>query len=152
MTLRLLWVLLVLSGCAASESDPERALRDLIERAETAAEQRDAAALKGLIDERYQDGRGWSRRQVAAVIHSVLLRRRQVNLFTVIREIEIIEPTQARALVLVAMAGRPVARREQLADLRAELWRFEVWFKVRDDEWRVVRADWQPASLDEFLF
>lgn len=142
---------LVLVGCGGAVSDPEKAVRALIEQAEMAAEQRQSGVLKEMIADDYRDGRGWDRRQVARVVHGILLRRRQVNLFTVIREVRVIEPTQVRAVVLVAMSGRPVTDAEQLAELRASLWRFEVWFKYHDSEWRVLRADWRQARLGEFL-
>lgn len=149
---RTVWVLLlVLAGCGGPESDPEKAVRDLIQRAELAAEKRDAETLKDMVGDDYRDDRGWTRRQMAAFVHSILLRRRQINLFTVIREIDVIEPTQARAVVLVAMSGRPVTDTQELAELRASLWRLEVWFKNRDGEWPVVRVEWRRARLNEFL-
>jgi len=151
---RLMFVALtmLLAACGGERSDPEQQIRALIGQAETAAEQRDAGTLKDMIGAQYRDGRGWDRHQVAALVHAVLLRHRNIHLFTVIHAVEVIEPTQARAEVLVAMTGKRVRSAEELAGLRADLWRFDVWFRLTDDTWQVVRADWQPARLDQFLF
>lgn len=140
-----------LSACSTPTSDPEQQVRALIQQAETAAEQRQTAALKAMVADQYRDRRGWGPRQLAALLHTVLARHRQINLFTVIQTVDVIEPTQARAEILVAMAGQKINNAQELSGLRAKLWHFQVWFKQDDEVWRVVRADWRPAGLGEFI-
>lgn len=144
-------LLFVVAACSGPVSDPEQQVRDLIAHAKHAAEQRQTDELKELVAEQYRDRRGWGPLQIAALIHTVLMQHRHINLFTVIQNVDVLEPSQVRAEVLVAMAGRRISSAEELSGLRAKLWHFEIWFKLDDGEWRVVRADWRPAGVNEFL-
>ncbi len=144
-------LLFIVAACSGPVSDPEQQVRDLIAHAKIAAEQRQTDELKELVAEQYRDRRGWGPLQIAALIHTVLMQHRHINLFTVIQNVDVLEPSQVRAEVLVAMAGRRINSAAELSGLRTKLWHFEIWFKLDDDEWRVVRADWRPAGLDEFL-
>ena len=144
-------LLFVTAACSGPVSDPEQQIRDLITQAKLAAEEHRTDELKELVGEQYRDRRGWGPLQIAALIHSVLMQHRHINLFTVVQNVDVLEPSQARAEVLVAMTGRRINSAEELSGLRAKLWHFEIWFKLDGDEWRVVRADWRPAGLNEFL-
>lgn len=78
------------------------------------------------------------------------LQNRGIHLLTRVSEVAVAPPGEARAVAFVAMAGTPIDSAATLADVRADLWRFDVTLREEDGEWRVVRADWRPASAEDF--
>jgi len=48
------------------------------------------------------------------------------------------------------MAGRPVANAGELVGMNANLYRFDLELVRRGGDWRVQRAAWEPARLDDF--
>jgi hypothetical protein len=144
-------IVLALAACSP-QSSPEAEIRTLVAQARTAAEERDARALRGLIADDYADDRGHDRKAVENLIRWHVLRHQSVHLFVRIRGIEFPEPDRALTSVAAAMAGRPVANAGELMGLNAELYRFDLEWARRDGgEWRVRRAAWEPARLDDFL-
>lgn len=146
------WVMAVLALVACSrQSSPETEIRELIARAATAAEAREVRDLRAMIADDYADERGLDRKAVENLLRLHVLRQQSIHLFVRVRDVRFPEPERALASVAVAMAGRPVARADELAGLTADLYRFELEL-VRDgrDGWKVRRAAWEPARLDDF--
>jgi hypothetical protein len=147
-----LWAAVVLALAACSRpSSPEAEIRELIERAATAAEARDVRDLRAMIADDYADVRALDRKAVENLLRLHVLRQQSIHLFVRVRGIEFPEPGRALASVAAAMAGRPVARADELVGLTADLYRFELEL-VRHgrDDWKVRRAEWEPARLDDF--
>lgn len=153
---------LILAACSADPGSPEAQVRALISRAESAAENKDIGRLKQLISERYSDERGQDRQAVAGLLSYYFLRHQTIHLFTRIQTVEFSDPEHAnresadpgsaRASVLVAMAGTPMLVVDDLARLRADLYRFDFELVREDDgEWRVARAAWSRATRGDFL-
>jgi len=147
-----LWALLALALVACSrQPSPEAEIRELIERAATAAEARDVRDLRAMIADDYADERGLDRKAVENLLRLHVLRQQSIHLFVRVRGIEFPEPDRALASIAVAMAGRPVARADELAGLTADLYRFELeWVRHGRSDWKVRRATWEPARLDDF--
>lgn len=155
MTSRARWALGALIGagalaCGGDAASPEAQVRATLAAAESAAEARDAAALKEWISEAYHDDAGNDRRAVGALVGMHLLQQRSVHLLTRTVSLEIPRPGEATAQVLVAMAGSPIDGPELLAGVRADLYRFDLELRDEDGSWRVVSAAWRPAALDDF--
>jgi hypothetical protein len=53
---------------------------------------------------------------------------------------------QALVRLHVAMAGSVISDIDAISSLRARLYRFELRL-VREDEWLLQHASWQPASI-----
>ncbi len=154
--------LLILAACSADPDSPEAQVRALISRAESAAEKKDIGALKGLISEGYSGEQGQDRQAMASLLTYYFLRHQTIHLFTRIQTIEFADPEpanresagpgSARTSVLVAMAGTPMLVVDDLARLRADLYRFDFDLVREDDgEWRVARAAWSRATRGDFL-
>ena len=79
------------------------------------------------------------------------LRNESLRLFARIQSVSLPQPDRAQAVVLVAMAGVPIASVQELATLRADLHRFEIDFVLEGKQWRVQRAVWRRAEVGEFL-
>lgn len=139
-----------LAACRSEPDSPEAQVRALIARAESAAEEKDIGTLKELISESYSGRGGERKRDLVRVIGYDLLRNQSVHLFTQVQRVEFPEPKQAEATVFVAMAGRGIDGIDQLAGLRADIYRVDV--RVADEgeaDWKVVRAEWRQADVTD---
>jgi hypothetical protein len=142
----------LLLSCESEPDSPEAHIRALLERAEAAAEDRDAATLIELVSMDYTDAHGRDRKNVHGILGFYFLRNEAIHLLTRVQRITFPELDRAEATVLVAMAGRRIESVEELAGLRADLYRFD--FQLTDegvDDWKVNRADWKPAKTGDFL-
>ena len=142
--------LALLCACGGPAQTPEERIRDLVARAEQAAEDHDLSVFKDSVADDYRDSRGYNRQNILRLIQGMLLRNQQIHLLSLVREVQVQQDT-ARARVLVAMAGRPIESAEVLMDLRADLVRFDVEFLREGDEWRVRAVDWGRAEVVDFL-
>jgi ketosteroid isomerase-like protein len=140
------------AGCGRDEQTPETRVRAVLAEITAAAEARDASALKPHLSDAYADAQGNDKAGVMGVATYHFLQHRSVHLFTRVRDLAVAaEGREARADVVVAMAGTAIPGPEALTSLRADLYRFDVVLQEEPDGlWRVVRADWRPASLDDF--
>jgi len=137
---------------ACGEPDtPEARVRALLTNAEAAAESMDAAAMKPLVSETYLDDRGQNKQAVVAMLTFYFMRHDSVHLLTRVDSIAIPGDGTATATVFVAMAGTPILGVDQLAGMRADLYRFGFALVDEDDEWRVTGATWRRARPHDFL-
>ena len=141
-----------LAACPAQPDSPEAQLRALFELAEATAEEKDAGALKDLVSERYADDEGHDRQAIAGLLAFHFLRHQTIHLLTRVHAIAFPEPTRAEATIFVAMGGTPILVVDDLARVRADLYRFD--FDLADEgsgDWRVTRAAWRRATRDDVL-
>ncbi len=143
--------LLPLVSCSSQKDSPEAQVRALFARAESAAEQKDLAALRPMISDEYADGEGQNKKAIEAVLRFYFLRNQSIHLFTRIQSIEFPKPARARAVVLVAMAGQPIKTGQELERLHADLNRFVITLTREDREWKVISAEWRRAEPGDFF-
>jgi hypothetical protein len=143
--------LLPLVSCSPQKDSPDAQVRALFARAETAAEQKDLAALRPMLSDKYADGEGRDKKAIEAVLRFYFLRNQAIHLFTRIQSIEFPEASRARAVVLVAMAGGPIKNGQELERLHADLNRFVITLAREDGEWKVIGAEWRRAEPGDFL-
>jgi hypothetical protein len=135
----------VLQACSGGDS-PEEAVRALVASAADAAERRSAGDLLDLIHDDYRDQKGYDKKQTAGLLRAYFFRHQNIHLLTRIEEIEWLGDEQAVVRLHVAMAGGVISDIDALASLRARIYRFEVNL-VREGEWQVQQASWEPANL-----
>lgn len=140
-----------LVSCSAERDTPEAQVRALLQQGKAAAEKRESAALRQMISEKYADNEGRDKKAVEAVLRYYFLRNESIHLLTRIRQISFPKPDIAQVDVMVAMAGQPIADAGQLDRLRADLYRFGIMLAVENGDWKVIRAEWRRAELDDFL-
>jgi len=129
------------AGCGPGDT-PEDEIRTLIGEAETAAEERDAAALRELIAGDYRDGDGRGADEIRRTLHGYLIAHQSIRLITRIDAIELEGKELARAQLTVGMLGRD-AESESAWDLAGDIYHFDLRLAREDGAWRVTRADWQ---------
>jgi len=148
----LLLATLCVPSCSRKADSPETQLRALVSQAETAAEAKDLAALKQMISPGYADQTGQNRQAVMQLLAYYFLHNQSIHLLTRVHAIAFPESKRAEITVLVAMAGRPISRVEELAGIRADLYRFDLLAADEGSgDWKVTRAAWRPADITDFL-
>lgn len=141
----------LLTACQRERPAPEAQVRARIQEAVAAAEQKRLGTLRDMISERFRDDQGQDKRAVENLLRLQFLRNESLHLFARIPSVTLAQPDRAQAIVLVAMAGVPIASVQDLATLRADLHRFEIDFALENKQWRVQRAAWRRAEVGEFL-
>ena len=137
---------LVLQACSDSAGTPEEAVRALVASAADAAERRSTDDLVELVRDDYLDQQGYNKKQVGGLLRAYFFQNRNIYLFTRIDEIEWLGEERATVDLHVAMAGSAISDIEALASLRARIYRFRLEL-VKQGEWQVQHASWEPASL-----
>lgn len=146
----LLLTAVTVAACPGEPDSPEKQIRALIAKAESAAEEKDLGTLKDLISEAYAGRDGETRRDLVRVIGYYLLHNKSIHLFAQIRRIEFPEPRRAEATIFVAMAGRHIEAVSQLSGLRADIYRVDSGFADEGDgDWRVTRTEWRQADTTD---
>lgn len=142
---------MLLSGCHGGRENPEAQVRALIKSAVTAAEQKRTGTLRDMISDRYADDQGQDKRAIEGLLRLHFLRHETLHLYAHVQSVTLPQPDRARAIVLIAMAGVPMASAQELPAVRADLHRFEIDFVREEKSWRAQRAAWRRAELGEFL-
>lgn len=139
-------------GCGKSDpQSPEAQIRAVVVSAENAAQQGEIGTLKDFVADDYEDGRGYDKRSVIRLVQGYLLRHRNIHLLSKITDLEIIGSTRASASLLLAMSGRRIESAEQLWDLRADVFRFDLGWTKSDGKWRVANATWRRVRVNDFF-
>jgi len=117
-----------------------------VDTAETAAEERDASALRALIADDYGDTSGRDAAEVRNLLHAWLVAHPSLSLITRIDAIEIEGTELARVQVTVGVIGRE-ANAESNWDVAAEVRRLDIRLaREGGGDWRVIRAGPQAGS------
>jgi hypothetical protein len=144
-------VTLLVVGACSKTTTPEQRVRQFLDLAEQAAEQKDMRTLRGSISEHYSDPDGRDRRMIEGILRLYVLRHESIHLLTQIESIEFPKPREAHVGIYVAMAARPILNAAQLAAFRADLYRFDLVLTEEDSKWHVQRADWRSAEPTDFI-
>jgi hypothetical protein len=138
-------------ACSKSDS-PEDMVREILKRAEVAAEERDVGVFKEIISVNYADKAKHDKKAIVRLLMYYFLRNKSIHLFTRVTTVEFPQSEKANATMFVAMAGRPITNAEELLLIRADLYRFDIAFADEgDDDWKVVGADWRRAERSDFI-
>lgn len=151
-----LWLIplcaLLLASCGGEPDDPRTRLRATIASAEQAVEARSLKQASVYLSPHYHDERGYDARAIRQLLLGYLQRHRDIHLFTHIAVLTLADDQRAADVRLyVAMSGVPIPSLEAVAELHADLYRFELHFIDTDEGWQLQRADWHHAELKELL-
>lgn len=138
-------------SCSTERDTPETQVRALLMRGEAAAEKKESAVLRQMVSDKYSDSQGQDKKAIEAILRYYFLRNESIHLLTRVQAITFPAPARAQAVVLVAMAGQPIAGTQELERLRADLHRFEITLVNENREWKVIRAEWRRAEPGDFL-
>lgn len=140
----------VIVGCRGEPDTPEAQIRALVAQAQSAAEKKDIATLRGMISERYADAMENDKRALTAIVAYHLMRNRSIYLFAQVGRIDLPGGARAEAVVYLAMAARPIPSVAALGGLRADLYRFDLDLAEESPrDWKLRSAQWRPAELGD---
>jgi hypothetical protein len=140
-----------LVGCTDDGLSPEVQLRETIEAIATAVEAGKMKPVGENIADDYRDNRHRDKRSALATLYWYLRQHRNIHLFTLVRSLQLDDSGQtARSVVMVAMAGVPIASRASLVSLNADLYRFDVTWRYEEGHWRIAGSEWQRSTLADF--
>jgi hypothetical protein len=144
-----LWVL---PGCRCSRSSPEEQVRKTIDEVVRAAHERDLKRMVAAVSEQYSDAQGNKKSDIAGMVRVQFLLHPNLYLVAKLSSLECPEATQARVAMFAAMASVPGGGGvPDLRKLSADVYRFDLTMIDEDGDWRVVRAAWAPATLQDLL-
>jgi hypothetical protein len=125
-------------GCGSG--DPEAEVRELIAKAESAAEARDTGFFRDTISASYADRRGQSRDDVINVIRGVFITNASVEVISRIHTIELAGADAATVKMQAALVGKREGA--SLLDVDGDLYDIELELVRDSGDWRVISADW----------
>ena len=140
----------ILLGCSADDS-PEEQIAALITQAEEAVEDKRIRDIRNMVAEDYSDDGGRDKKELINYLVYHTLRQQSVYLFTRIETIEMSAPDAGRVTLHAALTGRPVESASLLPGFQADLYRFELDFHKKDDQWLLRSAHWEPAEVKDLL-
>jgi len=141
----------ILSG-GCKEPGPEQEIREFVSRGEDAASEKDIGELKKMISDDYLDSMGRNKQDLEGILAYYFFRNKSIYLYTRVQSIILSSPKSARLTLFLAMAGKRITAPDELAGIRADLYRFEFdLIRKGEDEWLLKAADWRKARLEDFL-
>lgn len=145
-SLLLFTLLLFVSSCSEKTGSPEDEIRQFIATGIEAAESRNSSDLGDMIQDNYQDSRGYNKNQLIGLMRIYFLRNKSIYLFSKIKEIQITGRSSAKVKLFVAMAGQEISDITLLSNYRASIYRFDLQLIKPAHEWLLQQASWSPAS------
>ena len=133
-----------LTACGGPSSGPEQRLRQWIENAEVAAEEKDRRGLLSMISENYADARGNDHSAIDGMLRFYFLRQQTVSLVTKIDEISVSGGTAADVVLTVGMAGTNNGE----SGFTADAYRFHFELENDGDDWVLIGAKWAELGRD----
>jgi hypothetical protein len=140
---------LLLTACSGPQLTPEERVRDLLARAEQAAEQRSIGFFSDHLAEGFAAENSGGKRETLRLLRGYFLANQSIHLLVKIETVEV-DGSRVHARVYAGMAGSPVQGFEQLLALRAAIYRFDLEFSVGEEP-RLLSARWRRADVQDVL-
>jgi hypothetical protein len=146
----LLWLIAV-PECRCSKSTAEEQVRQAIDTVVKAVNERRLAPVAAAVSEQYADEAGNKKEQIVGYLRAQFLLRRNLYLVVKLSALECPEPGRARVIAFAAMAATSGGALPDLRNLSADVYRFDIRMADEDGVWRVVGAEWSPATVKDLL-
>lgn len=140
----LLLTCLLLNGCADDEGTPEQQVRKTLDAIELASEERSMSDLMDFVAEDYSDHQGNDKNAIRRVMQLLFLRNQSINIFSLVRSIDITNDVAAVELS-AAMAARGVDLSLETNRLKADTHRFSILLKQTEGDWLIQSVSWQQG-------
>ncbi len=132
-------VAVLASACA--RSDPERELRDTVDKMARAIENKNAAEfLDHLSQDFTRESGAFGRDDVRRALAGVMLRNERITLAVVVTDVSLLGPDSANLRVRVVATGG-----SGLVPERGQAWEFTSAWRRERGTWRVFNAEWREG-------
>ncbi|HEY5624030.1 MAG TPA: hypothetical protein VIV14_09725 [Gammaproteobacteria bacterium] len=136
-------VLAIGAGCGAQD-DETAVLRQLIDDAEVAAEDRRTGYFRSLLAESYTDARGNDHERMIEIVRGYFLMHPSLEIVTRIDTIEIVGTDVAEISLLAGVVGQRVGG-TLLGGLDGRLYALDLELVRQGDDWQIIGASWERA-------
>ena len=135
-------LLTVLLACGSE--DPNTELRELIERTEVAAEERETGHFRRLLSDRYTDPRGNNRERMIDIIRGYFLTHQSLEIVTRIESIVLNGTDAADVSLLAGLLGQREGA-SFLGGLDGRLYDVELELVREGGDWQIIGARWERS-------
>ena len=135
----------------SNEETPEDQVKQFVAAGEETVEARNVLDVKKLISENYSDEKGRTRQDLVAVSARYILSNKNIHILTRIGKLNFPSEDRAMMQLYVAMTGQNVSDLDALLNMQADLYLFDMELVLKNDEWKLLKADWRPAKGEDFF-
>ena len=135
-------LILLLNGCGSD--DPAEELRNLIDEAEIAAEDRQTSYFRRLLSDAYSDAHGNDSDRMIDLIRGYFLTHQSVEIFTRVQTVDLIGTDVAEISVVAGVLGQRSGA-AFLGGFEGQLYDLELEFVRRSGDWQVIGAGWERS-------
>ena len=126
-------------------------MRQAIDTVVKAVNERKLGPVVAAVSEQYSDEEGNKKEQIVGYLRAQFILRQNLYLVVKLSSLECPEPGGARVVAFAAMAATSGGALPDLRNLSADVYRFDIRMADEDGVWRVVGADWSPATIKDLL-
>lgn len=138
-----LFATLLLSACSNDEPmSDEQQVRAVIKSMELAAQERSLSAVMQHVSPNYSDSKANDFKAVQRLVQLQFLRNQNINIFSKVSELEIIDNAAAIEMSLAMTSGK-FDLSDESNRLRADTFRFSLLFIKEKNDWHLQSASWQ---------
>ena len=135
--------LIILTACNSDAPlSDEAQLRAILEKMELGAKTRSLSDIIEHISESYKDPKGNDIKALKKLIRLQFIRNQNINIFSKINEIEVLEDA-ATVEISLAIASGELDLSNSANRLRADTFKFSLLFLRENDLWRLKSGTWQ---------
>lgn len=148
------WLIILLAlapGCRCSRSAPEERVRQAVDEVIKAVNDQQLKPVAAAVSEQYADAHGNGKEQIVGYLRAQFILRRNLYLVVKLSSLACPEPTRARVVAFAAMAAVSGQGLPDVRTLSADVYRFDIKMADEDGVWRVVGAEWTPATVKDLL-
>ena len=141
-------ILAAASSC--TPTPPEKITADFLKQAEEAFADRHILALKKLVSPDYNDAENRGAGDVLSIAAAYIRSSKSIYLFSDL-ESAAFRDDRLEARVLTAFAARPIMDPTALAQLKADIYWFDIVLVQEGGDWKLLEAQWRQAMVDDFF-
>jgi hypothetical protein len=131
---------IVIAGCARTDAETE--IRDFLDGAEAAAEERRTGFFRNALSDNYVDRSGRRKDMLVDQIRGYFFVNQSIELIKYVDRVELDGETAADVTVRMAVLGG----RNALTELDADFYRIDLELERIGGDWQIIGADWGRAS------
>lgn len=126
---------------ACARSDPERELRETVDKMARAIENKNAAEFLAHLSQDFtRESGAFGRDDVRRALAGVMLRNERITLAVVVTDVSLLGPDSANLRVRVVATGG-----SGLLPERGQAWEFTSAWRRERGTWRVFNAEWREG-------
>lgn len=140
-----LFIALTLGACSSDEPmSEEQQVRAVLKAMELGAQERSLSAVMLHVSPKYRDSQANNFKAVQQLIQFQFIRNQNINIFSKVRELEVID-NAATVEMSLAMTSGKLDLSDETNRLRADTFRFSLLFIKENNDWLLQSASWQQG-------